>query len=1212
MERNLKTVMFKEVFIRREPDDWNEITLNTGGVSSTLQDVKPQQRCGSFVYKNITNRFISWRSEGNVLELVEHSLDVNLQGNQVRYIFTDSQVLEGISMKETPGDIVLLVPTASSVHRFNYIHPDKIIAKSFGGEPSAHSVLHGVNENDTVDPRTYHVLNIPSCAIVGAASCMPRNDMAEFALSLANSSILVIRLDCLTGKTSITTLSEESLMPRFFVGLTDVILKKEAVENIAVSLLFHEISGELILFSLDRQGLLKAWSCMKGAAISSICLIKKEILSIIKNQKHKMFGGLFNDEFAIHCCIQGQYISTVVPSFDYGSLKFHEVCKTRMIPNHELVSISPTKGNDIWCNWLSDTETPLISRVALGKDKGTYVCHTRPPSEIKPSKVILKDQAALYIEEIFNSGFFTAHDVIKALSIYKPTAVIKPNINIRDQICTVVEAEIYSEVGDQDIYDDVFQELSQRCWSRLYSCCTQYIHNSMLPLWVVKIGNILITIHEAGFSLIKPMENLELIWYNPSGGMFPKVEYAPLIEMLKNLDIEEWLEWIDIIVTTGESIDWLLQNTSETILCRFRNEVDNIMDLFSHDSIDLYFKELLKELALPVDYIKEEDDWKSFCSHSGISAVASGVRDFCSVRLAVCKKFLLLFELLKVNSGRNFKKLIDKYKDVLFNYYKMYKALYWASSTNLNEDTPIVVSYASAHYGKIMCTEFEDSVLTLINTLWPHEENSTLAQHLLLNKQYFLLESYAKLVNHDAWRLLVVEAYIGMGEYYKAYDKCLTGLNNDLQYYLKCVRLFETCQRSDLVITIAKNAINLCSGSLSQQDLETLQSILFIHELNLNHFVEAFSWMDACTDMTRKTAFLQRLVSTMINTRHLDELISFNFASISKELDGLLAKRARRTPFPQAETYYNLLYSIHIKNENFKSAGTVMFEKGLRSETCEMQWRCFGACLNSLKLLEPEDTWILRPNLTCTYDENSVEILTVDDIRREYELAGAKYNLGDCPPNATEEEVIALCTAARQYRVAMRVSNVCKRSFTPVIKTFTAECINISDQKEWLWLKQNELDDILISEKNYEEACWKILRRFVERYERTRESELHKAALSQLLESGSFVPQWLFTSYRKRNTAEFLRMFLKYGRLEEAAELANEYLRAAMGIAWEIHSIDSPILPQGPPIYLPIHTIDVLIAELKNNKVENTLEKTLKEYLDLAMRISHDKIVMKC
>lgn len=69
------------------------------------------------------------RTEGNILEIVEECLDVTLHGNQIRYKFTDSQVLDGLTITETMNRLIILVPTVSSLHVFTYPHPERLIKK---------------------------------------------------------------------------------------------------------------------------------------------------------------------------------------------------------------------------------------------------------------------------------------------------------------------------------------------------------------------------------------------------------------------------------------------------------------------------------------------------------------------------------------------------------------------------------------------------------------------------------------------------------------------------------------------------------------------------------------------------------------------------------------------------------------------------------------------------------------------------------------------------------------------------------------------------------------------------------------------------------------------------------------------------------------------------------------------------------------------------
>lgn len=69
--------------------------------------------------------FSSRRINYDTLELVEHSLDINLKENRIRFRFIDTSILDGVSIHETNDQIVVLVPTVCSVHRLTFPHPNK-------------------------------------------------------------------------------------------------------------------------------------------------------------------------------------------------------------------------------------------------------------------------------------------------------------------------------------------------------------------------------------------------------------------------------------------------------------------------------------------------------------------------------------------------------------------------------------------------------------------------------------------------------------------------------------------------------------------------------------------------------------------------------------------------------------------------------------------------------------------------------------------------------------------------------------------------------------------------------------------------------------------------------------------------------------------------------------------------------------------------------
>ena len=80
------------------------------------------------------------RSQGNVLELTEESLDYNLNGNRLSLRFSGAHILPSISVHEAHGCVVILVATTASVHRLIFPHPnklDKYVSAFFVQDPSA-------------------------------------------------------------------------------------------------------------------------------------------------------------------------------------------------------------------------------------------------------------------------------------------------------------------------------------------------------------------------------------------------------------------------------------------------------------------------------------------------------------------------------------------------------------------------------------------------------------------------------------------------------------------------------------------------------------------------------------------------------------------------------------------------------------------------------------------------------------------------------------------------------------------------------------------------------------------------------------------------------------------------------------------------------------------------------------------------------------------
>lgn len=151
--------------------------MNLGATQSTLQDIKVPEKAGGYYYNDLSkvhnrNRFIYWyvsdasfdivknfrkkhyfsslfstffrRTNRDVLDLSEVSLDLNLIDNNIRYKFSDSPVL-AVSISEIENNVIALVTTVSSVHCLKFSHPDRIHKNN--DDTQAYSIFHEILTN---------------------------------------------------------------------------------------------------------------------------------------------------------------------------------------------------------------------------------------------------------------------------------------------------------------------------------------------------------------------------------------------------------------------------------------------------------------------------------------------------------------------------------------------------------------------------------------------------------------------------------------------------------------------------------------------------------------------------------------------------------------------------------------------------------------------------------------------------------------------------------------------------------------------------------------------------------------------------------------------------------------------------------------------------------------------------------------------------------
>ncbi|PNF18521.1 Nuclear pore complex protein Nup160-like protein [Cryptotermes secundus] len=580
--------------------------------------------------------------------------------------------------------------------------------------------------------------------------------------------------------------------------------------------------------------------------------------------------------------------------------------------------------------------------------------------------------------------------------------------------------------------------------------------------------------------------------------------------------------------------------------------------------------------------------------------------------------------------------------------------------------------------------------ITLIGQLvWPVCRHFVFPEFLLASCQHLLIQEYVRLLhgwcewNNCSRKFLLGSALLDMGEPYKAYDllvQAAKGITTDdfmatklvpstdnlseqqllVLYYLKVIKMFEQQRCSDCVVNMASTAISVALPD--DPNLPTLHSIVFCHHLKLGHHQEAYHSLIANPDAARRKDCLQQLVVTLFERQRLDTLADFPYQGMYEDLERIVESRARSLDL-LSSNYYNFLYSFHVKKGNLRKAASVMYEQGMRlgqetasgPDSLHRQAKCYLACLNALRLVDPKYAWIVKPvphteavdgllevspkrllNGEQVFEhkmKRQVQVLELPDIQKEFELVNAHLRLMKHSPDLCSSigtrfsaaELVAILTSVGMYQVALKLCHLFSLPLQGVFEGLAAACVKLmaegtdkESSSAWDWLVENEFSELGIGEASAMLLAWRLLETLLNKYESSRQSTLHKAVAARLLGLGAFLPHWLVASYKRRNPAELLRMLLSAGRLVEATNLAEEYVWAVLGHGKEYFGLENSLLSTASPAWLPFQTLDLLLLELKElsekdseyKQLHAELKNLVNYYLQTATRASQDKMLL--
>ncbi|XP_055011189.1 nuclear pore complex protein Nup160 [Boleophthalmus pectinirostris] len=554
------------------------------------------------------------------------------------------------------------------------------------------------------------------------------------------------------------------------------------------------------------------------------------------------------------------------------------------------------------------------------------------------------------------------------------------------------------------------------------------------------------------------------------------------------------------------------------------------------------------------------------------------------------------------------------------------------------------------------------SVVHLLGqTLWPSNPGFQFPECLMANCQYTQLQEYVRLVgpwcqvNIGSCRFMLGQCYLATGEGQKALQ-CfqeaanevekeeflmkLTGTEDEeaaptarLQYYNKVLRLLEDMCLPELVIQLATLAITEAANDTTSQ--AALWTRIFKHHLDLGHNSEAYEALTQNPDASMQLDCLRQLVVVLCERSQLQDLVQFSYVNLHDEVVNIIESRARSLDL-LSHNYYELLYAFHIQRHNYRKAGTVMFELGMRlgrevrsRAGLQRQVNCYLSALNCLHLIRPEYAWIVQPAVGATYERpgaspkrnsdgeftpepvrRQVDILELRDLEREYILSRSRLTLAQHHPpsaaiagSAAAVEMVALLVQTGLFDTAICVCQTFNLPLTPVFEGLAFKCIKLQfggedvQNEAWSWLAANQLSTVVnTKESSATDEAWRLLASYLDRF--SGNGQHHKHVITKLLSHGVPLPDWIIATYKSVDAASLLRLYLNFDLLESAAELVLEYVDAVLGKGHQYFGIEKPLSATGHLVWLPYTAIDQLLQALSSTQANTNIYTKLRDKLD--------------
>ena len=598
----------------------------------------------------------------------------------------DTPLLPGITVHESWGNVVVLVPTVGSVHKLSFPHPAKLAAVGQAGAGVV-SVLAEASLHTARDCQ--HLLGWPaSSPLPSLASTYFTNDEeAVFVLGNSSGHMVCVRLGRVRGMTSVNSLAgASSYLGRVWTSLTRSAQSDQQLQP--TSHIISSLPGlGLCLVCVCRDHKVRVWSLTSYDCILATDLVQftaesgRQLVGGSQGHRISLVGDGGSHVVCVYLCFQqhSQFLYCRLES-QAGQLTVLPL-STVHCPEYDLVSYSATERGLVGV-WISSEGDVVVRRSGQAGRAGWETVTTcdnemTPPEEL--DLMVEEDPRQLYLSVLFSPGAFLPGTLIKTLAIFRRSVdrdlELLPWERLQTEVVMAVENEIQQSLAEYEVTDDDYVMASRAAWSKFYSCACQYRTAALQPMGLVdlKTSAAVMMIRREMITWLRPVEALEQVVLSGGDGVTTEIfsDIPPLagnsclagdvLHLLTaaglvgrllpasncNLFSEGSARLISPdLVSRSLAQELLASPEAGTALDQVTGRLSQVQDLQESLECLLYCLELdrgsVSSGELDLSNIVREEEVFVFSSRLGVSLVSEVVRQLVETKLGLAQQLLVL------------------------------------------------------------------------------------------------------------------------------------------------------------------------------------------------------------------------------------------------------------------------------------------------------------------------------------------------------------------------------------------------------------------------------------------------------------------------------------------------------------------------------------------------------------------------------------------